>query len=163
MADQCYCDSYRILDSRDAGPAGCWADAQGWQGGFREKGRTRDPRWFFVLFSFIFETWFHLAQAGFKHTMRLRTVLNFSPLPRAMVTGVFCHSQPSHGKVLPITSKGSALTGSCPRDLIRMLGGNHILCTLRNLLCRQHYQQRIGGFPSCAQGLLHSFPNAHGL
>lgn len=59
--------------------------------------------------------------------------------------------------------QSSAQAGSCPRDSIRRLSDNHILCAHRNLLCRQHYQQRNGGFPSCAQGMPHSFPNAHGL
>lgn len=99
-----------------------------------------------------FETWPHLAQADLKHTMLLKMELNFSPLPSARVTGMFHHSQISHGKVLHITSRGFAQAGSCPRDSIRRLSDNHILCAHRNLLRRQHYQQRNGGFHHVLRG-----------
>lgn len=136
----------RILNSRKDGPAGCWSDGQGQKRGFRKKWRIPDGC--FVCF----ETWPHLAQADLKHTMLLKMELNFSPLPSARVTGMFHHSQISHGKVLHITSRGFAQAGSCPRDSIRRLSDNHILCAHRNLLRRQHYQQRNGGFHHVLRG-----------
>lgn len=74
-------------------------------GRLQRERENQKSRWFFVLFSFIFETWFHLAQAGFKHTMQLRMVLNFSQGLWLQACSVipslpmerFC---PSHPKVL---------------------------------------------------------------